>query len=637
MMKLLEILTKGSEKQIQDYISSRFINNMEFFKYAQKGLFEELKLPPKTYNLIFDRGINILDLNSNKLLYPLLENQSTMVETHLEISTQPLSNARWKIHSNEIFLNSIDEKKLPITAFVVNTMIKILKKHQGTKHYHLHPKFMPSTTLYGLFGGLFLEFLREEGVFFHSLLIFEENIDLFRISCYFVDFEKLFCSNKACYLFVKNVADRRFIRNFFATRKITSNFLLCELQMYSSPKIAQIQSWILQEYSANKRGWGSFEDEIIGLINTLKNQKTPLLASLKRFDIPICVIGNGPSLDSLLPSIKQNEEKMLIFSCGTALKPLKNYGIKVDFQIEIERIDYLADVLLDAPLGDTCLLCGNMVNPKALSLAKEKYLFLRGGSSGSYIFKTPNIIELASPFVGNAGVALAMLLGKEILLCGIDCAYVVGESKHSQKSYYGNEDTKIPDNVLSVRPNKDKAVFADSVFLLSLQNITEAIRVFKPKNVYNLGYGAFIEGAMPIDFCDLHLKNNNKTAIIKAIKTLMQECKIQDNHYFISQARNYLKEILGILSLGARNKKELFALVDRIFVCMAEFGVKNPHLAILFEGSIGHILQNLLLASLHLPNDDIYPFYQESLEYIILGFERMLVRYMMILKLHLSE
>lgn len=636
-MKLLEVLTKGNPQQIQDFISQRFIHNMEFFKQNARDLFENLKLPPQTYNLMFDsRGLNILNLSTNEVIYPILEGKSVMLETHLEISTTPLKNPRWKIHSNDIFLSPIDTQKLPVTGFVVNEMIKILQNHKAIKEYHLNPKFMPSSVLYGLFGGLFLAFLIEEGVFFHSLLIFEENIDLFRISCYFIDFIKLFesVSNKACYLFVKNVADRKFIRNFFASRKITSNFLLCELQMYSSDRIQEIQKWIMQEYSANKRGWGSFEDEMIGISNTLSNQHIPIISQTKRFSEPICVIGNGASLDELLPFIKENQENMLIFSCGTALKPLKNQGIKVDFQIEIERIDYLADVLCQAPLEDTPLLCGNMVNPKALNLAKEKYLFLRGGSSASYLFEDARAVELSAPFVGNAGIALAMQLSDKILLCGIDCAYIEGKSKHAKSSFYGEEKAQIPQDAIEVQGNKQARVFSDSIFLLSLQNIKEAIQAYAPKEVLNLGSGAYIQGAKSIDPKTLKLQKIHKDSLHQSIKDFAKQKKLKSTTKQIHLAKTYHQEILAILKKGAKNKKELFMLVDEVFALIAQKSASNPHLGILFEGTLGHILQNLLLASLHIPNDDIFIFYAQCLEVIILGLEKMFLRYKLLLSIH---
>lgn len=635
-MKLLEVLKNNKLQDIENFLSQRMIKNMEFFKKNTPQLFHQLQSQPIDYNLVLDeKGINIINLHNGAMLYPLIDSQYAMVETHLEIASKPTKNPRWKVRHNDVFLDFIDEKKLPITGFAINQFIKLLKKHNGIKEYYLDSRFMPTTIIYGVLGGLFLEFMREEEVFFHSLLIFEENIDLFRISCYFVDYALLFnsVSRDGLYLCVKNIEDRKIIRSFFASRKITNNFLVCELQSYNSPRLDQISSWIDQEYSANKRGWGSFEDECIGLCNTLQNKEYRVLSYPKRLNIPICVIGNGPSLDSLLPFIKKNEKNMIIFSCGTALKPLKKYGINVDFQIEIERIDYLKDVLEQAPLGDTTLLCGNMVNPNALKLAKEAFLFLRGGSASSYLFDE-SVMEYSAPFVGNAGISLAMQLGNEILLCGMDCGYIQGWSKHAKNSFYGEEEEKIPEGAIEIKGNQDKKVFADSIFLLSLQNIVEAIRVLKPKMVLNLGFGAYIEGSHSVACDTFELKEVDKQEYIAQIKQYMKnhlKVCVEDR---IKEAYLFRDEVLAILGEGAYSKKELFALVDRVFELMVRVGNKNPHLGILFEGTLAHIMQNLLLASLHLPTDDVFLFYAQSLEIIALSFDKILIRYKLLFNLY---
>lgn len=633
-MKLLEILTKGKLENIENFLSQRMIKNMEFFKSNSPQLFQQLQKLPVDYNLVLDsKGLNIIDLKQQAMLYPVLDSCYTMVETHLEIATKPTNNPRWKMHYNDVFLDFIDEKKLPITGFAINEIIKLVRKNRGIKEYYLDPKFMPTTILYGILGGLFLEFMREEGVFFHSLLLFEENLDFFRISCYFVDYYELFkqVSQGGFYLCIQNVENRKIISNFFASKKITNNFLICELQSYVSPKLEKLITWVRQEYSANKRGWGSFEDECIGLLNTLQNKNYPFLSYPKRLNVPICVVANGPSLDFLLPFIKENAEKMIIFSCGTALKPLKDYGISVDFQIEIERIDYLKDVLEQAPLGDTTLLCGNMVNPSALKIAKEAFLFLRGGSASSYLFKN-SVMEFCAPFVGNAGASLAMQLGSEVLLCGLDCGYIEGLSKHAKNSYYGDEEAKIPQDAIEILGNTQKKVFADSLFLLSLQNLQESIKKLQPKMVLNLGMGAYIEGSKFVKPTDFSLKPIDKKQILQTIKNSTKKIDTFSLEQNIHDAYLFRDQVLEILGREIHSKKELFACVDRLFAFMVQVSYKKPHLGILFEGSLAHILQNLLLASLHLPYDDIFLFYTQSLEIISLSFDRMLIRYKLLLK-----
>ncbi|MGX3044192.1 motility associated factor glycosyltransferase family protein [Helicobacter sp. T3_23-1056] len=645
---LLELLKSNDYEAIQKEISARFVKNMEYFHKTSPELFDALKEDPTQYNLLINKqGINIINLATSELSYPLQDSLSTMVSANENLSLSPLKNDKWNIHSNGIFLDKMDTTRFPITGQACNDFIDLLFKHDGIKEYFLSKDFMPSTCIFGLLGGMFLEFIIERGVFFHSLLIFEENLDMFRVSCYFVDYPRLFSqvSDGACYLFVKDLVNRFFIRNFFARQKITNNFLRAEINLYKSPKIESAMQIVAEEYASNARGWGSFEDEMIGIENTLKNvaniktkerKKKPnlFLVNPKRVDMPICVVGNGASLDSSLDFLREHQSKMIIFSCGTAIKPLKQAGIQPDFQIEIERVDYLAE-FLSPTLGETALMCGNMVNPNALNLANEKYLFMRGGSASGYMFKSPFVMEFSAPFVGNAGFALACQLGNEVLLCGIDCGYIKGRTKHASNSAYGEEEATIPSNAIRVRGNFDHEVYSDSIFLLSSQMITNAIKALKPKMVLNLSEGAYIEGARPTKVSEFSLKKNKKSAFIKEIKSYFRDDKkliFSDfrEDFYLQEIQEFKSKLSNALNAEVKTKQELFKWVDTIFAINAKKSVSSPFVGILFEGSLAHICQNLMIAVLHLPNNDISAFFTEAKDSIKNALDKMLLRYKML-------
>ena len=402
-----------------------------------------------------------------------------------------------------------------------------------------------------------------------------------------------------------------------------------------------------EEYASNARGWGSFEDEMIGIENTLqnisnnkkelkKNKKKPnlFLVNPKRVDMPICVVGNGASLDSSLEFLKHHQNEMIIFSCGTAIKPLKEAGIKPDFQIEIERVDYL-EQYLSPILGNTPLLCGNMVNPTALDLANEKYLFMRGGSASGYMFKSPFVMEFCAPFVGNAGFALACQLGNEVLLCGLDCGYIKGRTKHASNSAYGEETEAIPSNAIRVRGNFDHEVYSDSIFLLSSQMITNAIKALKPKMVLNLGEGMYIEGARPTKVSEFSLKKNKKSAFIKEIKSYFKEDKkliFNDfrEDFYLQEIQEFKSKLSNALQADIKTKQELFKWVDTIFAISAKKSLNSPFVGILFEGSLAHICQNLMIATLHLPHNDISEFFTQAKQSIQSALNKMLLRYKML-------
>lgn len=631
-MSILEILKDPDPTFCKQFFSERFSSNLSFFSRMFPHFSEVLNSRPKKYNLLLDRkGVNIIDLRNKSLIYPEMDGFYTMLEVHRELAKNPLSNDRWNIRGNEVILQPMDENMLPITALAVNRMIKNLQRSHADTRFYLGKNFFPNTVIYGLLGGIFLEILRENKAFFNALFLFEEDIDLFRISCYFLDYSKLFqqVDLDGFYLCVGDEIKVQSPEKFFNSRKITSNFMLLELQMYQSSRVKNLRDSLSRQFSMNKRGWGSFEDEMLGLKNSLKNRNYSILSCIRRTNIPICVVGNGPSLDFLLPFLKKIQDRVIIFSCGTALGVLKRFGINPDFQIEIERMDLVKNVLIEAPLEETPLLCGSMVSPSVLTFAQEAYIFLRGGSACSYLFDS-NPIEYSSPFVGNAGVALAMQLSSEIFLCGLDCGYIEGMSKHAKNSFYGDEGIKIPKNAQKIPSNGKYDVFADSIFLLSIQNIESAISAYKPKIVFNLGEGAKIKGAPRMEVDRIKLKKIQKLDAINFIKSQIRTVELKrEKDKILQEARVYLGDISSrlqhFLSYKDQSKKALFCFINSFCNWMFSKGVRDPFLAILFEGSIAHLVQTLMLCVLHLPSQDILAVYRYNIEVISWSFDRMLL------------
>ena len=476
--------------------------------------------------------------------------------------------------------------------------------------YHLPPLFLPQTNIFGLCGGLFLDILLEMGYFFHSLLIYEEEAELFALSCYFVDYELLFSrtSPKSCYIFIENLLNKGLLNHYFYSKKITNNFLRLELTLLKSPKVEVFKQLTFETYRANARGWGSFEDEMVGLKNTFINAKNaPFLHSNHKLKTPICVVGSGPSLEKNIDFICANQNKMLIFSCGTALKVLKAHKIRIDFQVEIERVPYLAEVLQNSNLGDTATLCASLVNPKVLKISQDSLLFMRGGSAASYIFDeiAPQIapLEFCAPFVGNAGFSLACALGDEIIMCGMDCGFVRGFAKHASGSIYGSECAEIPADCFKVEGNcADFEVFSNAIFSLSKESFALSIAHYKPKSVHNLSFGAKIKGA--VFASNLTLKSRAKRE--KLSHFLIGESQVDLAKADLKKgAILFIGELTNALNCEISTKEQLFAFIDRLSEFLAKMSQNNPKVGILFEGSMCHLLQSAMIAMLSVKSNDI--------------------------------
>ena len=478
--------------------------------------------------------------------------------------------------------------------------------------YHLPPLFLPQTNIFGLCGGLFLDILLEMGYFFHSLLIYEEESELFALSCYFVDYELLFSrvSPKSCYIFIENLLNKGLLNHYFYSKKITNNFLRLELNLLKSPKIEAFRQLTFETYRANARGWGSFEDEMIGLKNAFANAKNaPFLRLNHKLKTPICVIGSGPSLEVNIDFIKANQNKMLIFSCGTALKVLKAHNIAIDFQVEIERVPYLAEVLQSSNLGKTATLCASLVNPKVLKISHHTLLFMRGGSAASYIFDkiAPKIapLEFCAPFVGNAGFSLACAMSDEIIMCGMDCGFVRGFAKHASGSIYGDECAEIPADCFKVEGNCENfEVFSNAIFSLSKESFALSIAHYKPKIVHNLSFGAKIKGAVFTP--NLSLDSRKNKANLNSSRFFVSKSQIDLASADLKKdAILFIDELKNALNCEISTKQELFIFIDKISEFLAHTSQKNPKVGILFEGSMSHLLQSAMIAMLSIKSNDI--------------------------------
>lgn len=629
-MGIVEFLKNSSCEEIEEFCARRFGENLQFFEANYPNLFSALQQPLRDYQLYIGKeGINIIETKTNSLMYPMHNGESTMLLVHENCAFNPPINEKWnRIYGTEMAMMN---ENFPYSSIMVNGILEFLSQNGGITSYHLPSDFLPNISLFGLGGGIFLQILNEKYSAIHNFFIFEESLDLFRIACFFVDFGSLFqkVENKGGYIFIESMMKRDYVLNFFLSRRISTSVMRLELMMYQTPVNISARSIVYELHLQSLRGWGTYEDEMIGIKNKKNYPLYPMLVEPKRINAPICVIANGPSLDFLLPFIKKNQNKMILFSCGTALKPLLNAGIKPDFQIEIERHHYLGDVLKEAPLGDIPLLCATVLNKEAKELAKEIYLFERDGSSAANLNEPKFKVKFTAPLVGNAGASLASYLGSDVILCGLDCGYKKGAKKHAKNSYYGEEDEKLPEGVYKVDGNFSDDIYSDALYSLSRNALEEAFRALKPFNILNLNDGAYIKGATPIYFQDFELKEINKNQEIKNLKSLFknpQECGFytKETQLYIFEILAFKNSIRDLFNVEVQNKKGLFIAVDKIFEEISKVSQKNPFVGILFGGTLSHFLYHIALGSLHLPYDDMRSFWAKVVELYEDSMEKMI-------------
>jgi hypothetical protein len=303
-----------------------------------------------------------------------------------------------------------------------------------------------------------------------------------------------------------------------------------------------------------------FDHAYYGIAHTKEGmrRKTPILASnpasklnYEDKEVPVFIVGNGPSLDSSIEAIKEWQGQVIVVSCGTALQALHRHGITPDFHTEIEQnrstfdwavligdLDYLKNI--------TLLSC-NGIHPDTCDLYKDVMIAFKEGESSTVsalnILGRKNFTTLlnAFPTVSNFAIDLFSTIGfTSIYLIGVDLGFVDVKHHHSKSSGYYKEDgketydfTKSANTSLIVPGNFRPRVNTKHEFKVSRQ-IIEQITSAKPKGqeFYNCSDGAKIQGALPLrpDELLIVVTADQKTQIVEKLKTLIFSTKQLDNY-----------------------------------------------------------------------------------------------------------
>ncbi len=265
-------------------------------------------------------------------------------------------------------------------------------------------------------------------------------------------------------------------------------------------------------------GWGFFEDEAISIAHSLHNMqmRIPVLKRVKKeqskISTPVFIVGNGPSLDKTIDFIFAEKDKAIIFSCGTALRPLVARGIIPDLHIESERTFHVYEWLQNAgnqEVFDSSVLIGpNILPPKAVALFKHKYLFIKPHDAGGLIIQNAcndhyENLFLCAPTVSNGAAAAAVAMGfNNLYLFGVDYGFWTEEYHHSKSSAYYQKDwkgeTAVMESHFEIDASRGGKILTNTVFDMS-RGIMEMLLEQHPVKCYNLSDGALIRGAIFMD------------------------------------------------------------------------------------------------------------------------------------------
>jgi len=404
------------------------------------------------------------------------------------------------------------------------------------------PETVESLIIFGVAAGRHIELLLEQHQV-TNLYICEPNLDFFLASLYVTDWAAIFSNADAnnCRLYLNLGGDgSRYFYDLMAqfykvgAYSIANTYLLsCYFNGTMQKAINDLRAELkvvlaIGEYYDHARFGISHTYHSLNLGHKYIKHDV-LKHELAIRQLPVFIVGNGPSLDQVYEYLKLYQDKVVIISCGTSLKALHSHGIKPDYHAEVEQnratFDWVSQVNDPDYLADITLLSVNGIHPDTAALFKQTLLCFKEGEASTYVFQ-PSLQKLgfqtaslayAYPTVTNLVVNYMLKIGQPLLyLFGVDLGYVDVNYHHSRSSAYYKQDGKQIYNYQDVHGggviaagNFRPAVFTKPEFDVSRKLLEQAIKEHGSKcEVYNCSDGVKIAGATALQPENILLPSN---------------------------------------------------------------------------------------------------------------------------------
>lgn len=350
-------------------------------------------------------------------------------------------------------------------------------------------------------------------------------------------------------------------------------------------------------------------------------------------DIPVIIVGNGPSLDHCLEYLHEHRSKVIVISCGTALRSLYKNGIKPDFHAEIEQnrstYDWITQIDDLSYLKDIRLLSVNGIHPDTAALFKQCLLCFKDGEASTYVFHnglkklgfTVASLAYAYPTVTNMVMNYAIKLGfKQFYLFGVDLGFIDINQHHSQHSSYFKDDGSQVYNYqhrhgggVPSAGNFRQSVFTKAEFDVSRKLLEQAISKSGRKiEVYNCSDGVKIKGTIALMPENILLTNSclNKGQDIEAFIDIAYYPAFVDAADKIYQQfspeafEKTMKQWLDLLAEDVEDQQSAKVLIEAQWKLLRKRAVKDKDITFcLFHGSANYMAGILTKLAANISDD----------------------------------
>jgi hypothetical protein len=449
------------------------------------------------------------------------------------------------------------------------------------------PQNIASIIMFGLGVGYQLKALLENHKV-EKLFLCEPNTDFFYASLFAIDWQRIFetidISKGRIYL---NIGDdgTNLFRDLLGQFHSIGPYILNNTYFYQSYYNASLNIAIaqLREQLQIVISMGEYFDHaFFGIEHTKEGfrRNIPVLTknpgntlNYDDRDVPVFIVGNGPSLDLSIEAIKEWKDQAIIISCGTALQALHRHGITPDFHAEIEQNRNTFDwaVLIGDLnyLKNITLISCNGIHPDTCDLYKDVLIAFKEGESSTVsalsVFgqQHAEVLQHAFPTVSNFVTNLVSVLGfNHIYLMGVDLGFVDVKHHHSKSSGYYQDNgkekynyTELNNTSLVVAGNFRSKVNTKHEFKISKQIIEQVIhKKIKEQTFYNCSDGAKIIGTNPLNIDNIIIVSSSKQkcSVLEKIKTSVYSTEYNKN--FIKKYETKYSHSLLVKEIGAIEK-----------------------------------------------------------------------------------
>ena len=477
-------------------------------------------------------------------------------------------------------------------------------------------KLIPLLCLIGVGLGYIIQELYKEIEISH-LVIIEPDNDVFFASLHTFDWENflkaLNAKGNILTIILESKADT--IGTEFNNCFVSKGFYTLGAYCIYLTRQSESDSQIIDELK--KRGhllpatYGFFDDRLFGAshaVSSIMHKKhfvntTEMSAEFR--NLPVFVVGSGPSLDNDISFLRKNQDKAIIIACGTAIDVLYHAGIHPDFYANTERVPetkQALSVIKDSSFfEDIILLCSHVCHPSVvemfdhvaiLSKADENFC---GYISANLKLQKIRIITKMNPLVGNMGLSGALALGfRNIYLFGLDCGKKLSfTSNHSDYTTLYNQigysdDNSFYNSSFVVPANFSGECGCNEIFYMSILTMQLSLKEYLEEENFsciNCSDGALIEGAKPIHSKDLEndfsiYPDIDKKAFISYIdhtKTISFDIKIDEikKIMYPELIKKICENILSIIKKRPKTIKESLQICHKINEFLNEIGKDN--------------------------------------------------------------